>query len=57
MKQRLRYARQQAANALAQAEASSDDRLRGDWLKAARLWEELAHECEILLGASEIEAA
>lgn len=44
MTDRIAAAQQESANAREKALACADSRLKSEWLKAARMWEELARE-------------
>jgi len=48
MLQRIEYARRQALNARERAAACMDNNARDEWETAARMWEELAEQYELL---------
>jgi hypothetical protein len=52
---KVEYARRQALEAYGLAAECTDNTVRDAWLKAARMWEELAREYEMLLKNSEAE--
>lgn len=49
MPERINYARQQAVDAYQRASDEMDNRVREEWLKAARLWEQIIEQYEWLL--------
>lgn len=53
MQQRIEYARRQAADARQKAIQCADERTRSEWEKAARMWEQIAGQCELLLTIDE----
>lgn len=57
MPERINYARRQAVDAYQRASEEMDNRLREEWLKAARLWEQIIEQYEWLLKSSGDRAA
>ena len=51
--QKIEYAVGQASSAREEAAASTDEKSRQAWLKAAALWEALARQYEIVLKITE----
>lgn len=48
MQQRIEYARRQALEARAKAGECIDTKARAEWIKAARMWEVLIEQYELL---------
>jgi hypothetical protein len=53
MQQRIEYARRQAADARQKAIQCTDERMQSEWGKAARMWDEIAEQCELLRSIGE----
>jgi len=53
MLQNIEYARRKALEAREKANECVDNRTRSEWEKAARMWEQLAEQYELLRGIGE----